>query len=107
MTINEKILLGLRVKNAREKKEMTQEECSQLLNIDISTLGNIEKGRNFPSFATVSAIIKILDIEPNQLLDFLQYEKTESDLLDSLIFERLTRISVATKKKVLELLETL
>ncbi|MCM1265644.1 MAG: helix-turn-helix domain-containing protein [Candidatus Gastranaerophilales bacterium] len=105
MSINEQKLLGLRIKRVREERKLTQEKVCEVINIDITTLSNLENGKHTPSFATIVSLIKYFQIEPNLLLDFIKYQHTENDTLDLLILEHLQTLSPKIKKKVLELLE--
>lgn len=47
------------------------------------------------------------NLEPNKFFDFIKYQKDDNKLLDSLITEQLHNVPDNTKKKFLELLETL
>lgn len=81
-----KKLLCLRIKNFRESTKLSQEKFCEKAEIDVRTMSNIENCRSFPSFETVCSIINAYKLEPNKLLDFIKYDKTEEDALDLLIF---------------------
>lgn len=71
MNIDEiKLLTGLRIKNIRERLKYTQEQMSELIQIDISALSKIENGKNFPSYETLYKFFGILKINPTELFDF-------------------------------------
>lgn len=81
--INCKKLLGLIIKNKREAMNLTQEELSARINLDQSNLSNIENGKSFPSFPKFCSFIEALDVEPNELLAFLNFSansKTSNDI---------------------------
>ena len=59
--MNNKKLLGKRIKEIRRNKGLTQEKLAELVDIDITTLSGIESGRHFPSLITLEKIAKILD----------------------------------------------
>ena len=107
MNTDEQKLLGLKIKRLREENNLTQEKLSERINIDITTISNIENGKNMPSFSTICNIIKYFKIEPNELLDFVAYDKTKDDVVDLTILEYLKGLSLETKTKIKELLETL
>ncbi len=105
--IDEKVLFGLRIKNLREAQNLTQEEFCNLVNIDTSTLSKIENGKNFPSFSTLCTMMNILNAEPNQLLDFIKFEKAQEDVFNSLITEYIKTLPQEVKKQIFELIKTL
>lgn len=52
------IILGFNIKQARLKKQLTQEELSKLTNIDQSDISKIEKGILCPSLSTIKKIAR-------------------------------------------------
>lgn len=55
-----KELIGLIVRNKRDKLKLTQEELSARISLDQSNLSNIENGKNFPAFTTFCALVEVL-----------------------------------------------
>ena len=100
-----KKIIGLIVKNQREKLSLTQEELSEKINIDQSNLSNIENGKNFPSFTTLCSLIENLNIEPNEFLGFLKFKSNNKDIIDIEISERLKAISISIKLHILEIIK--
>lgn len=70
-----KELIGLIVRNKRDKLKLTQEELSARISLDQSNLSNIENGKNFPAFTTFCALVEVLNIEPNEFLRFLNFSQ--------------------------------
>lgn len=103
----QKKLIGLRIKNLRTKHNLTQEKFCEKVGVEVSTISNSETFKSCPSFATVVAIIDYFKLEPNDFLDFIQYNTTTDDELDSIIIEYLKTTPSSVKKKIIELLETL
>lgn len=62
--------LGLRIRNVRELKGITQAGLAASLNIDQRTVSRIEKGDLSPKFETLVRICESLDITLNHLLNF-------------------------------------
>ncbi|MGG3928572.1 helix-turn-helix domain-containing protein [Metabacillus fastidiosus] len=60
--------IGEKIKEARTKKKMTQQELSDLLNVSRSAISNWESGRNYPDLDTIVRLSDILEISLNQLL---------------------------------------
>ena len=61
-------LIGEKIKEARAKKKMTQQELADLLNISRSAISNWENGRNYPDLDTIVHLSDILEISLNKLL---------------------------------------
>lgn len=68
--MNNKKLLGRRIKEIRKKRGFTQEQLAEAVNIDITTLSGIESGRHFPSLVTLEKISDTLDSCLAALFDF-------------------------------------
>lgn len=101
MNIDEiKLLTGLRIKNIRERLKYTQEQMSELIQIDISALSKIENGKNFPSYETLYKFFGILKINPTELSDFEDFQTLEDDLTDKIIFEQIKDLSPRNKQKI-------
>ena len=63
--------IGLKIRTFRREKKLTQEQFSELVNIEQASLSNIENGKTYPTFSTVCNLIEKANIEPNYLFDFL------------------------------------
>ena len=81
--ITKKELLGLRIKEFREKQKMTQDKLSEMVGIDPKHLSRIENGRNYPSFETLEKILDSLEIT---FEDIFQNEhfKDKNDLIKNI-----------------------
>ena len=60
--------MGLRIRNARRAKEMTQEELADKLGISASFLGHLERGTRVASLETLVALCNELQVSPDHLL---------------------------------------
>ena len=63
-------LLGKRIKEVRKRLGLTQEKLAELINIETTSLSSIESGRHFPSLVTLEKIAKNLNVELKVLFDF-------------------------------------
>lgn len=68
--INNKSLLGKRIKELRKFANLTQEKLAELIFIETSTLSGIESGRHFPSLATLEKISSVLNTDLKNLFDY-------------------------------------
>ena len=62
------MLIGDKIKEARNKKRMTQQDLADLLNISRSAISNWEVGRNYPDLDMIVQLSDILEISLNTLL---------------------------------------
>ncbi len=79
-----KRLLGLKIKELRIKRGMTQEELSEKIGLVERNLSKIECGKSFVTADTLSNIIDALNVTAKELFDF-DYYKDESELKTELI----------------------
>lgn len=62
-------LLGKRIKELRQEKNLTQEELANLMNVDYKSISRIELGYSFPS-RTLPNIANALNVSMPDLFDF-------------------------------------
>jgi len=85
--MDNKKLLGKRIKELRKKAGLTQEKLAEAINIETSSLSGIESGRHFPSLPTVEKISIKLNVEMKALFDFkhlMPVEKMKADIIKHL-----------------------
>uniref|UniRef100_UPI004026E18E helix-turn-helix domain-containing protein n=1 Tax=Candidatus Stercorousia sp. TaxID=3048886 RepID=UPI004026E18E len=58
-----KKLLGKRIKEIRKSKGLTQEQLSEMIDIETSSLSGIESGRFYPSLHVLEKIAQVFDVE--------------------------------------------
>ena len=64
-----KYLLGQKIKELRNKRGLSQQQLSELINIDQRNLSNIECGKTFPT-KSLMIIAEKLNISLPELFDF-------------------------------------
>ena len=82
-----KKLLGKRIKELRKQAGLTQEKLAELIDIETTSLSGIESGRHFPSMPTVEKIAKNLNVEIKALFDFnhhISIEEMKKCIIDNL-----------------------
>ena len=72
--MDNKKLLGKRIKEIRKNKNLTQEQLSELVGIETSSLSGIESGRFFPSLHVLEKISQILEVE---LVEFFKFSNVD------------------------------
>lgn len=65
-----KKLLGKRIKELRKLSDLTQEKFSEMIGIETTSLSGIESGRHFPSMPTLEKIANNLNVELKTLFEF-------------------------------------
>lgn len=85
--MDNKKLLGKRIKELRKKAGYTQEKLAELINIETTSLSGIESGRHFPSLPTIEKIADNLNVEMKSLFDFnhlVSIEVMKSDIINNI-----------------------
>ncbi len=70
---SKKQLLGMRIKEFREKRKLTQDKLAESVGIDSKHLSRIENGRNYPSFETLEKILESLDISYEEIFKYSHF----------------------------------
>lgn len=78
-------IIGKRIKNARKKKEFTQEKLAEKMSVSIAYLSKVETGRIHINLERLSQICAILGVTEGEILNgvannsskYLHYEFTE------------------------------
>ena len=62
--------IGNRIADIRKQKALSQEELADRASINIRTLQRIEKGETEPRGHTLNALCQVLDLRPEDILDY-------------------------------------
>ena len=60
--------LGKKIQLYREKAGLSQEELATRLGVSVTSISNIERGANYPSFENFIKILNIIGASPNQVM---------------------------------------
>jgi transcriptional regulator with XRE-family HTH domain len=74
----------LNLKELRKKKELTQQDLADLINVHRVTIAEYESNRVEPTLDKIIKISKALDITPNDLIGYNEVYKSFTDYLMSL-----------------------
>ena len=99
----DKITLGLKIRQLREQRNLTQMEFAEMMDITDKALSKIEVGRNYPPLNTLMAISEELGVS----LEFLFSENKTigKEIYVNEINERVSKMSLRSIKHILEYLE--
>jgi len=82
------IMLGNKIRNLREEKNLSQDELSERISLSVNAISNIEGGKSSPNLRTIISIAT----ELGSLIDFLVSEEV-SKTKNTYINEILIRLS--------------
>ncbi len=85
--MDNKKLLGKRIKELRKRAGLTQEKLAEYINIETTSLSGIESGRHYPSLPTLEKISNSLNVEMKALFDFnhlVSIEQIKSDIVKNI-----------------------
>ena len=78
--MEKKILLGKRIRELRKRKGINQEQLAELINVDPTTISNIENGKNYPSLINLENLLNVLDSNFLEAFDF-DHKSAAEDLI--------------------------
>lgn len=81
--MNKKELLGKRIRELRKRKGINQEKLAELINVDPTTISNIENGKNYPSLINLENLLEVLDYTFLDAFDF-EHKNNNEDLLNQI-----------------------
>ena len=69
MPIDDLTALGQKMREARKRKDLTQQELSDLSHVSVKQIAKIEKGQMNPFFLILKALAKVLPISLDSLIN--------------------------------------
>ena len=84
--MDKKKLLGKRLKELRKRKNINQEQLAELINVDPTTISNIENGKNYPSLTNLENLLRVLNSTFLEAFDF-EHKNSAKNLLSEIIFK--------------------
>ena len=78
--MNKKELLGKRLRELRKRKGINQEKLAELINVDPTTISNIENGKNYPSMSNLENLLAVQDCTFTEAFDF-EHKNSKEDLI--------------------------
>tara|TARA_B100000315_G_scaffold93304_1_gene85855 strand:+ start:56 stop:364 length:309 start_codon:yes stop_codon:yes gene_type:complete len=78
------MLFGLRVKELRKAKNLSQDMVSEGADISTKYLSRIETGKHLPTMNTLIKIAEVLNVELKDFFEFAHIEESTKELKDSL-----------------------
>lgn len=98
--MNIKNLFGRKIKEYRKKKNLTQAQLAELVNVDDKHISCIESGKNFPSPDLIERLAISLNVEPKDLFEFYYLQDVEDLKSDIIIMlDKLNKNELALAHK--------
>ena len=72
-----KELLGMRIREIRKLRQLSQEKLAEKVGVDPKQISRIEGGKSSPSMDTLDSIARELQVEMKDLLDFQHLQNKE------------------------------
>lgn len=96
---NLSILLGKKIRTLRAEHDITQETLAELADLNVTFIGQIERGNKSPTLETLGKISGAFNITPAELLTFTSYTNSSKyDLeLQQLLLEYAEKIRALTE----------
>lgn len=70
-----KKLLGKRIKELRKKKNLSQEKVAELVGLEPTSISNIENGYNYPTIQNLEKISNVLEVSLSDIFKFEQHQE--------------------------------
>ena len=97
-----KKLLGRRIKEIRKSRGLTQEQLSEMIDTETSSLSGIESGRFYPSLHVLEKIAQVFEVE---LIEFFKFSTVNlPENLDKEILNIIERQDKKNKQLIYKLL---
>ena len=81
--MDKKILLWKRLRDLRKRKGISQEKLAELINVDPTTISNIENGKNYPSLINLENLLDVLESSFLEAFDF-NHKNDQKNLINEI-----------------------
>ncbi len=97
--------IGRNIRKYRLMKKLRQEDLAELTNLTNNYIGAIERGEKLPSLETLIVIINALGVSADMILaDVID---TGYMVKDSLLAEKLSKLSAEDRAKIYDVVDTM
>lgn len=97
--------VGQRIKDAREEKNLTQEELAALVNLSSTHVSVIERGLKITKLDTFVAIANALDVSADELLvDVVAHSVTG---VSNRLSDKISSLPMKEQKKIIKVVQAL
>ena len=97
--------LGQRIQMYREKAGKSQEELAEHVGVSITSISNIERGANYPSFENFIKILNFINASPNMVM-FDMVEQAQITRASEL-WDKMKTLDSEKRNKIFKIIEIL
>lgn len=97
--------VGQRIKDAREAKNLTQEELAALVNLSSTHVSMIERGLKVTKLDTFVAIANALDVSADELLVDVVAQSVTG--VSSRLSDKISSLPMKEQKKIIKVIQAL
>lgn len=97
--------IGKNIKQYRLAKNLRQEDLAEKAELSANYIGMLERGEKFPSLETFINILNVLEVSADMVL--LDVVSTGYIIKNSMLNEKLSKLSVDDREKIYEVMDTL
>ena len=96
---------GKKIQEYREKAGKSQEELAEHVGISVTSISNIERGANYPSFENFIKILNFIDAYPNAVL--IDVVESAQVTKASELWGKMKKVSPEKRAQILKVVEVL
>ena len=82
MKISNNEIIGERITKYRKREKLSQMQLSEKMDLSVTAISNLERGKNNLSYSTLIRLCDVLDICPCQLLCGARKDKVDQNIID-------------------------
>ena len=97
--------LGQKIQLYREKAGISQEQLANHIGVSITSISNIERGANYPSFDNFVKILNFINASPNMVM-FDMVEQAQISRASEL-WDKMKSLSAERKNQIFKIIEIL
>ena len=97
--------IGLNIRKYRLMKKLRQEDLAERADLSINYVGVLERGEKIPSLKTLIVIINSLGVSADMIL--ADVINTGYTVKDSLLAEKLDKLSAEDRAKIYDVIDTM
>ena len=97
--------LGKKLQECREKAGKSQDELANYVGVSVTSISNVERGANYPSFENFVKILNFIGASPNEVL----FEMVDSAQISkaSELWDKMKRLSPEKRNQIMKVVEIL
>ena len=97
--------IGKNIRKYRLAKKLRQEDLAEKAGLSANYIGMVERGEKIPSLETFITILNALDVSADMVL--ADVVNTGYTVKNSMLNEKLSKLSAEDREKIYEVIETL